>query len=70
MSGSICKAVSNGKRWRFGGLVFYTLSILRNQKSDFQEPHEVWTGFQETDAVWGVIFPIAVNKVFISVDLK
>ena len=26
------KAVSNGNYWRFGGLVFYTLSILRNQK--------------------------------------
>ncbi len=49
---------------------FYTLSILRNQKRDLQLSHEVWISFQEPEAVWGVIFPTAVNKVFISVDLK
>ena len=70
VSGSIRKAVSNGKCWRFGGLVFYTLSILRNHKKDFQEPQEVWIDFQEPEEVGVVVSPIAVKKVFIKVDSK
>ena len=64
------KAVSNGNCWRFGGLVFYTLSILRNQKGLFQEPPAVWIDFQEPEEVGVVISHIAMTKVFINVDSK
>ena len=37
---------------------------------DFQEPHEIWIGFQEPEGVGVVISPIAVKKVFIKMDSK
>ena len=36
----------------------------------FQEPQEVWIGFQEPEEAAAVVSPLAVKKVFIKVDSK
>ena len=43
---------------------------FEDPEEGFQEPQEVWVGFQELEEVGVVVSPIAVNSVLIKVDSK